>query len=69
MQLKTHIDAFSLSEPRAKSQIGGYFYLGNKTNSSTKPLTNGPLLCHTTVLKNVVSSIAEVEFGAVFGEC
>jgi hypothetical protein len=31
-----------------------------------KPLSNGPLLCHTTVLKNVVSSVAEAEFGPLF---
>jgi hypothetical protein len=31
-----------------------------------KPLSNGPLLCHITVLKHVVSSVAEAEFGALF---
>jgi hypothetical protein len=31
-----------------------------------KPLSNGPLLCHTTVLKHVVSSVAEAEFAALF---
>jgi hypothetical protein len=59
MQLKIHSDASCLSEPKAKSRIGGYFYLGNNTNSSMKPLSNGPLLCHTTFLKHVVSSVAE----------
>jgi hypothetical protein len=54
MQLKIHSDASYLSEPKAKSRIGGYFYLGNKTNSRMKPLYNGPLLCHRTVLKHVV---------------
>jgi hypothetical protein len=66
MQLKIHSDTSYLSEPKAKSRIGGYFYLGNKTDSPKKPLSNGPLLCHTTVLKNVVSSVAEAEFGALF---
>jgi hypothetical protein len=66
MQLKIHSDASYLSESKAKSRICGYFYLGNKTNSSKKPLSNGPLLCHTTVLKHVVSSMAEAEFGAMF---
>jgi hypothetical protein len=66
MQLKIHSDASYLSEPKAKSRIGGYFYLGGKTNSHMKPLSNGPLLCHTTVLKHVVSSVAEAEFGALF---
>jgi hypothetical protein len=66
MQLKIHSDASYLSKPKAKSRIGGYFYLGNNTNSRMKPLSNFPLLCHTTVLKHVVSSIAEAEFGALF---
>jgi hypothetical protein len=66
MQLKIHSDASYLSEPKAKSIIGGYFYLGNKTKSHQKTLSNGPLLCHTTVLKHVVSYVAETDFGALF---
>jgi hypothetical protein len=66
MQLKIHSDASFLSEPKSKSRIGGYFYLGNNTNSRLKTLSNGPMLCHTTVLKHVVSSVAEAEFGALF---
>jgi hypothetical protein len=66
MQLKIHSDASYLSEPKAKSRIDGYFYVGNNTKSLKKPLSNGPLLCHTTVLKHVVSSVAEAEFGALF---
>jgi hypothetical protein len=66
MKLKIHSDASCLYEPKAKSRIGGYFYLGNKTNSFKKPLSHGPLLCHTTVLKHVVSSVDEAEFGAIF---
>jgi hypothetical protein len=66
MQLKIHSDASYLSKPKAKSRIGGYFYLGGKSDSRMKPLSNGPLLCHTTVLKHVVSSVTEAEFGALF---
>jgi hypothetical protein len=66
MQLKIHSDASYISEPKAKSRIGGYFYLDGKSNSRIKPLSNGPLLCHTTVLKHVVSSVTEAEFGALF---
>jgi hypothetical protein len=66
MQLKIHSDASYLSEPKAKSRIGGFFYLGNTTNSPNKPLSNGPILFHTTVLKHVVSSDVEAEFGALF---
>jgi hypothetical protein len=66
MHLKIHSDASYLSEPKDQSRIGGYFYVGNNTYSHMKHLSNGPLLCHTTVLKHVVSSFAEDEFGALF---
>jgi uncharacterized protein YycO len=66
MQLKIHSDASYLYELNARSRIGSYFYLGNKTEPSAPPLTNGPLLCHTTVLKHVLSSVAEAECGAFF---
>jgi hypothetical protein len=66
MQLKNDSDASYISETNAKSIIGGYFYLGNNTNLSTKPLSNCPLLCHTTVFKHVVPHVADAEFGAVF---
>jgi hypothetical protein len=64
MQLKIHSDSSYLSEPKAKSRIGGYFYLGKK--KPKKPLSNGPLLYHTKGLKHLVSSVAEAEFGALF---
>jgi hypothetical protein len=66
MQLKIHSDASYLSEPKAKSRIGGYFYLGNIPPLLKKPLSNDPLLCQTTVLKHAVSSVADAEFGALF---
>jgi hypothetical protein len=66
MQLKIHSYESYLSDPKAKSCIGVYFYLGNATNLLDTLLTNGPLFCHTTVLKHVVSSIAEAELGAIF---
>jgi hypothetical protein len=37
MQLNIHSDASYLSEPKAKSRIGGYFYLGNKKNTRRNP--------------------------------
>jgi hypothetical protein len=66
MQLKSHSDASYLSEHKAKSRIGGCFYLGNKKKSPKKRPSNDPLLYHTTLLKHVVSSVAEAEFGALF---
>jgi hypothetical protein len=55
-----------VQKPKAKSRIDGYLYFGNKKNIPFSSLTNAPLLCHSTVLKHVVSSVAEAEFGAVF---
>jgi hypothetical protein len=66
MQPKIHSDAYYLSEPKVKSRIGGYFDLENKKNIPSSPLANAPLLCHFTILKHVVSSIAEAKFGAMF---
>jgi hypothetical protein len=66
MQLKIHSDASYVSEPRAKSRIGGYFFLGNSKHSQCPSLSNGTLLCQSTVLKHVVSSVAEADYGALF---
>jgi hypothetical protein len=37
MQLKIHSDASYLSDPKAKSRIGGYFYLGKKKGPPRNP--------------------------------
>jgi hypothetical protein len=60
MQLKIHSDASYLSEPKAKSIIGGYFYLKKK---QTHP-RNSSLMVH--LLKHVVLSVAEA---VPFCEC
>jgi hypothetical protein len=44
MQLKIHSDASYLSETRAKSRIGGYFFLGNSNHAQCPSLSNAPLL-------------------------
>jgi hypothetical protein len=66
MQLKIHSDASYLSEPNAKSRIGDYFFLGNSKHSQCISLSKGPLLCQSTVLKQVVSAVAEAEYGTLF---
>jgi hypothetical protein len=42
MQLKIHSDASYLSEPKAKSRSGRYFFLGNSNHSQCTHLSNGP---------------------------
>jgi hypothetical protein len=66
IKLKIHSDASYLSEPNAKSRIGGYFFLGNRKHPRCTSLSNGPLLCQSNDLKQVVSSVAEAEYGALF---
>jgi hypothetical protein len=65
MILHIHSDASYLSENEANSRAGGFFYIGNTTQNDKK-LTNGAILIVTKVLKQVMSSAAEAEIGAVF---
>jgi hypothetical protein len=65
MILKIHSDASYLSEPKARSQHVGHFYLGDI--ATTKPeVGNGPLLVTSTIMCNIMSSAAEAECGALF---
>jgi hypothetical protein len=66
MQLKIHSDASYLYAPKDYLPIGGYFYLGIAPDSPATPFAHGPLLCHTPVLKHVISSVAEADFAAAF---
>jgi hypothetical protein len=45
MQLEIHSDAYYLSEFKAKSRIGGYFFLGNNKHSQYTHLSNSPPCC------------------------
>jgi hypothetical protein len=65
MVLHIHSDASYLSENEAKSRAWGFFYMGSNTKTNKK-LTNGAILIISKVLKNVMSSAAEAEIGAVF---
>jgi hypothetical protein len=65
MILHIHSNASYLSENEAKRRAGGFFYMRNTTKSDKK-LTNGAILIVSKVLKQVMSSAAEAEIGAVF---
>jgi hypothetical protein len=60
MILYIHSDASYLSERESKSRAGGFFYMGNSTDTANK-LTNGAILIISTVLKHVMYSTAEAE--------
>jgi hypothetical protein len=65
MILKIHSDASYLSEAKARSRAAGHFYLGDKqTNAPERD--NGALLTKSTIMKNVMSSAADAETGALF---
>jgi hypothetical protein len=71
MCLHLQSDLGYLNERDAKSRVGGLGFLGNKPTGqfdSETPLTliNGAVLVTSTVLKVVVSSACEGEYGAMF---
>jgi len=58
MILNVDSDASYLTEPKARSRVGGHYSLGQRSN--------GPILTVTTVLRLVASAASEAEIGAVF---
>ena len=62
MVLRVHSNTSYLTEPKARSRSGGYFYMGNNTDD----FINGPILNPTGVIRVVVSSAAEAETGGLF---
>ena len=65
MILKIHSDASYLSEAKARSRAGGHFYMGDKASNQPER-GNGPLLNKSTIMRNVMSSAAEAECGALY---
>ena len=69
MVLHIHSDASYLSEPEAKSRVGGYFFLDGKDNPdplSEPPKINGAIHVESTIMRNVMASAAEAETGGLF---
>ena len=63
MILAIHSDASYLSEPRARSRAGGHFFL---SNDDEVPPNNGSVLNIAKIIKNVMTSAADAEIGALF---
>jgi hypothetical protein len=61
-----HSDASYLSEPKARSRVGGYFYLGNKDEPADNPNPNGPIHVESRIMKNIMAAASEAEIGALF---
>jgi hypothetical protein len=74
MILHVHSDASYLSERKARSRSGGFFYLSsaplNPTiaphSESTPPPLNGAVLVHSSIMSTVLSSATEAKAGALF---
>ena len=66
MILYAHSDASYLSEPKARSRVGGYFYLGNKGEPADILKPNGPIHIESRIMKNVMAAASEAEIGALF---
>jgi hypothetical protein len=74
MALKVVSDASYLTASKARSRIGGYFYLGTAPLDATiAPLPNatpqsinGPIEVNVEIFKAVLSSAAEAELGGLY---
>jgi Reverse transcriptase (RNA-dependent DNA polymerase) len=66
MILYGHSDASYLSEPKARSRVGGYFYLGNDNEAPDLTKPNGPIHIESRIMKNVMAAASEAEIGALF---
>ena len=65
MVLHLHSDAAFQSEAKARSRASGHLYLGNKADNNPEKL-NCALLSTSTIMKHVMSLVAEAECGALF---
>jgi hypothetical protein len=66
MVLNIHSDASYLSEPRARSRLGGTYFMGSLPTDGKPIQINGPIQIHASICKFVVTSAAEAELGALF---
>jgi hypothetical protein len=63
MVLAVHSNASYLSEPKARSQVGGQFFLSSDT---TVPPNTGAILNIARIIKRVMSSATEAEHAGLY---
>ena len=63
MILAVHSDACYLNELKVRSRAGGHFFL---SFNAAIPVNNGAILNVAKIIKNVMSSAAEAELGAIY---
>ena len=71
MILYIHSNASYLSKPRARSRVGGHYFLGDKrpdmtTQPTNRPRLNGPIHSISKIISNVMGSAAQAEIGAAY---
>jgi hypothetical protein len=66
MILYVHSDASYLSKPKARSRVGGYFYLGNPKEPTDNPQPNGSIHVESRILKHIMAAASEAEIAALF---
>ena len=66
MKFHIHSDASYLSASKARSRVGGHFFLSEKFNPTLQTKHNGKILVVAAILKNVMASAAEAELGGLF---
>ena len=69
MCLHIDSDVAYLVQPRARSQVAGYFYLSSKIPQGTitpDPKPNGSILTECRTIRNVMSSAAEADTIGIF---
>ena len=64
MVLAIHSDASYLTEARSRSRAGGHFYLGQEKEE--EDFNNGPVHNVAQIIRNVMTSAADAEIGALF---
>jgi len=69
MILNIHSDASYLTEPKARSRLGGFYFLGTNPQNNQPLQLNGPIHVMASICKFVVASAAEAELGALFHNC
>ena len=66
MKLHIHSDASYLSATKARRRGGGQLFLSDKFNPTSQTKHNGAVLVVAAILKNVMASAAEAEWGGLF---
>ena len=70
MVLHMHTYSSYFSEPKAQRIVGGHYFLSLGSSDPSKqyksPIDNSPLLDKFQLLRHVISSAAESQFGAPF---